>query len=300
MQRSISKIRYSVVIIVRNDRGVETSLSALDKIVATNQDVEVVVVDASLPETLRDIKDKFAWAHWYYFTNTTGKRFTIPEQRNVGINHAAGSVVIFLDSDCKPSRTWFSAVKSSFETDGYDAVTGPIRSMNAKTTHDVGYEQYKDGQPIVESGAANLAVRKDILEELRGFDDNMSYGEDVDLAWRMRDAGYELIFKKKMVIRFDWGDSRLERKRAFRYGTARMMLYKKHPSHWRNLFSQDINFLIYPLFIVLLPVSWWLPVYPLLLLVPIMRNRRHKPIQTIMLHLIYAAGVLKGLFRSVG
>lgn len=294
-----NQIRYSIVIIVKNDRGISTTLKALRPLVSRRKNVETLVIDASHPATLYDIKIDFPWVNWMYFTNNTAKRITIPEQRNMGIKEAAGDVIAFLDSDCHPSKTWFTTLQKAFEQDGLDAVAGPIVSMGKSTAHDTGYARWQDGEEVFECGAANLAIRSKVLKKIGGFDNNMTYGEDVDATWRLRQAGYRIICKRGMDIGFNWGTTKLERRRAFRYGTSRAMLYKKHPRFWRSLFSRDMNVLIYPLFILGLPLTLWMPFYPLLLLVPLARNLRSHPLQTIGLHLLYACGVIKGIFKNV-
>lgn len=292
-------LKFSIIIIVKNDRGIATTLNALQPLVAKHKNVETIVVDASHPATLYDIQIDFPWVTWLQFVNNTGKRITIPEQRNMGIKHATGDVIAFLDSDCKPGKTWFKTLEKAFTTEKLDAVTGPITSIGEPTAHDTGYAAWQDGQVIAECGAANLAIRTKVLRKLGGFDNNMTYGEDVDLTWRLREAGYQLICKKAMSIGFYWGETKLERKRAFRYGSSRAMLYKKHPSNWRNLFGQDINVLIYPIFIIGLPITILFPYYPLLIIVPLLRNVGSRPLQTTGLHLLYACGVIKGIFKNV-
>jgi GT2 family glycosyltransferase len=299
-QISTSKpLTYSIVIIVKNDRGIATTLAALKPLVSKRKNVETIVIDASHPATLYDIQLDFPWVKWLEFVNTTDKRITIPEQRNMGIKQATGDVIAFLDSDCQPGKSWFKTLEKAFTTEGLNAVTGPITSLGEATAHDTGYATWQDGQVIPECGAANLAIRAKVLRKLGGFDNNMTYGEDVDLTWRLREAGYQLICKKAMSIGFYWGETKLERKRAFRYGTSRATLYKKHPSNWRNLLGQDINVVIYPLFIIGLPLTIWFPYYPLLILVPLARNLRSHPFQTTGLHLLYACGVIKGIFKNL-
>jgi cellulose synthase/poly-beta-1,6-N-acetylglucosamine synthase-like glycosyltransferase len=298
-QASTSNIRFSVVLIVKNDPGIQASLAALQPMVARRTDTEVIVIDASAPTTLADIKDTYAWVNWQYFVNNTGKRITIPEQRNLGIELAQGEVIIFLDANCVPVPAWLDVMAASFDADGLDAVTGPIKSVGGDTTHDAGYERFSEDMPVDECGAANFAVRRSILEEINGFDTNLAYGEDVDLAWRIIDAGYIITFKKQAVIAHDWGQFREELHRAFRYGTSRVTLYKKHTHRWRNLLGLDINVLIYPGFLLLLPLTIWFPWYPLLLLVPLAKNWNNEPFKKTFLHFVYGAGAVKGLFKDV-
>jgi len=298
--KSTNKLPYfSIIIVVRNDRGILSSLKALDKYVAKKSDCEVIVVDASTNGALDDIAKQFSWVHWMPFVNTTGKRFTIPEQRNLGTKKARGEVIIFLDANCVPEKGWFETFETAFLKENHDAVTGPIRSVGENKVHDAGYEIFADDQEMTECGAANLGIRKSVLQELHGFDEEMSYGEDVDLTWRVCDAGYKILFKKNAEIAHDWGKFREELRRALRYGTARTALYKKHPKQLRRIIGPDINVLVYPSFIILLPVTIWFPYYPLLILIPLLKNFGSHAFSRTTLHLVYAAGIIRGIFKTV-
>lgn len=291
---------FSIIIVVRNDRAIHDTLQHLEPLVATRKNFETIVVDASQPTTLKDIKTAFPWVRWFYYKNTTGKRFTIPEQRNLGVKKATGDVVVFVDASCITDKNWPDVLEQAFQKEGHDAVAGMVTSSGSnKSTYDEGYNARVDNGPLEECGAANLAIRKKIIQEIGGFDDNMSYGEDVDLTWRVRDAGYQIIFKKGLIISHDWGTFKDEMRRSFRYGQARTGLYKKHPGRWRGLLGIDIMMLIYPLYILLLPLTIWFPFYPLVIIVPLLKNSGKKPFKTTFLHIIYGTGVIKGVFVRV-
>lgn len=290
-------MKFSIAIVVKNDRGLKNTLMHLEPQVKGK--AEVVVIDASDTVKLDDIKQQFNWVQWHYFVNTTGKRFTIPEQRNMAIKQASGDVIIFVDANCMPQKGWFTAMREAFENDKHQVVAGMVVSEGKKSTYDEGYETRKDGGVLDEAGGANLAVTKKILTKLGGFDTNMTYGEDVDMTWRITDAGHKIVFKKDAIISHDWGTFKDEMRRTFRYGQARMSLYKKHPARWRGLLGIDSIVVIYPLYIVLLPVTFWWPWYPLIILIPMLKNLRNQPIKKTFLHLVYGLGVLKGLFKNV-
>ena len=71
-------------------------------------------------------------------------------------------------------------------------------------------------------------------------------------------------------------------------------MYQKHPDHWRNLLGNDVMVLFYPAYLLGLPLQFFWP-YPLLLLVPIVRNIDQRPFRTVGYHIIYGLGVLRGL-----
>lgn len=289
---------YSIVIIVKNDRGIEGTLATLKPKVHARKDTEVIMIDASARTTLQDIKANNPWVRWFYYQNKENKQFTIPEQRNMGIAKAKGDIIIFLDANCLPSSAWLPTIRKAFADESLAAVTGPIKSIGGDTFHDAGYELFDDNQAMYECGAANFAVRRELLVAVNGFDTDLSYGEDVDLAWRLIDAGHQITFKKRMTISHNWGEFEEDKRRAFRYGVSRAMLYRKHPNRLSNLLGPDINVLIYPAFMLLLPLTIWIHWYPLLLAIPLLKNIGNEPVKKTLLHFMYGAGVLKGMFKA--
>jgi hypothetical protein len=56
--------------------------------------------------------------------------------------------------------------------------------------------------------------------------------------------------------------------------------------------------LIYPLYIIFSPLTFLWPYYPLLILVPIIKNIERQPLKVVFINLILGFGVLKELFFS--
>ena len=64
--------------------------------------------------------------------------------------------------------------------------------------------------PYVPSAA--LIVRAPVR-----FDETLRYGEDVDLVWRLLDAGHRVVYDPSVVVRHHEADVL---RRRFRYGTS--------------------------------------------------------------------------------
>jgi mycofactocin system glycosyltransferase len=77
---------------------------------------------------------------------------------------------------------------------------------------------------------ALLIVRRSALEEVGGFDASLRYGEDVDLVWRLRAAGWSVRYEPNIVAthppRASWRT--LWRQRSS-YGSAAAALDRRHP-----------------------------------------------------------------------
>ena len=68
------------------------------------------------------------------------------------------------------------------------------------------------------------------------------------------------------------------------YGKARARLYRKHRSRRRDVLRNDPMVVVYPLFLIGLPLTLIFPLYLLLLLIPAWRNRSHGIIRVLIDH----------------
>ncbi|HEX8762608.1 MAG TPA: glycosyltransferase [Candidatus Saccharimonadales bacterium] len=285
----------SVVIINKNDRGIADTLQALQK-VRSPLPFEVVVIDAS-EGRLNDIAAAFPDVRWVAFASRTGRRFTIPEQRNTGVAEARGEIVAFTDANCVPNDDWLERLVAPILEEGEQLVAGSTVSRGDSSIYDQDHDHRAGQKYIRECPTINVAFRKTAYQKIGGFDERFDYGSDVDFSWRANDLGLKVRYIPEAIVAHDWGGASDNAKRSYRYGVARARLYKKHPHRWRQLFTNDITALIYPLYILGLPLTIWFWPYPLLILVPLAKNITKSPLNVLKKHLIYGAGVLRELIR---
>ena len=117
----------------------------------------------------------------------------------------------------------------------------------------------------------------------------------MDFSWRLNDAGYRIRRAPDAVVATDWGTAQRQRHRSYLYGKARARLYRKHKARRRHVLRDDLTVVVYPLFLLGLPLTLVFPLYPLLLLIPAWRNRSHGIVQVLTDHLWYGAGALAEL-----
>ncbi len=279
----------SVIIAVKNDIRIEKALKGLVK-TQKPEKTEILVIDAS-EGNLDGIKNNFPSIRWIYFHNLTSKKRTFVEQINLGSEKAKGDILAYIDSDCIPTKSWLSNLIKPIREENEDIVAGLIESVGGRTTWDIGKEKL-NLKYITECPTMNMALRADILDKIGPRDESFNFGSDLDFTWRATDLGYKIRYNNNAIIYHDWGDLRQEIKRARSYGEARISLYKKHPQRWKKLFSDDIITLIYPLYIIFLPLTFFL------ILIPIFKNIKNQPLKLVLINLNFGLGVLKELFFS--
>jgi GT2 family glycosyltransferase len=286
----------SIIIIVKSDRRIENTLKKLFKIPKPEK-TEILVIDAS-EGSLDDIKNTFPSVRWIYYHNKKSKEITIPEQRNLGLKKAQGDIITFIDSDCVPDNNWLTELVKSINSEEKIIIAGSIKSIGKKTIWDIEEGRMNLKKYLVETGAVSMAFKKRIIKDVGFFDENLSCGEDTDFSWRAIDLGYKIKYNKDAIVYHDWGNLQQEIRRAFSYGKTRAGLYKKYSGRRKNLFGYDIVTLIYPLYIIFLPLTFFWPYYPLFIIIPIIKNIKRQPLKVVFINLIFGFGVLKELFFS--
>ncbi|MBT0772042.1 glycosyltransferase [Kineosporia sp. J2-2] len=276
----------SIVIISKNERGLTETLDALGRL-DTELTHETVVVDSS-DGVLDDIQEQFPAVTWVRFEPTGAKRVTIPEQRNLGVRTAKSDIVVFIDAGCLPTPGWLDALVTPIRS-GAETVTVGAYTSRGTSVYDV--QQFSDGY-IEEAPTLNMAFSRAAFDAVGGFDEAFSYSSDIDFCWRVRDLGHRILMVAGALVLVDWGGTRRQTKRAWYYGAGRARLYRKHLNRLSQLPRRDPILAAYPVFLLGLPLTLFFPFYPLLLLIPLWRNRRAHPFRTMADHLTYGAGAL--------
>ena len=162
--------------------------------------------------------------------------------RNAALREVRTELVAFLDSDCVPADGWLRALAGHFEDPLVGAVAPRVRPL--PDTRRSALARYLAARSPLDMGrrpagvepdglvsyvpAAALLVRRSALAD--GFDEQLRYGEDVDLVWRLRDAGWRVRYDPSVeVAHKEPAALHQALARRFRYGTAAAPLTHRHP-----------------------------------------------------------------------
>ncbi len=166
--------------------------------------------------------------------------------RNTGLVGASSELVAFVDSDCEPPTDWIERLAGHF-ADPLVAVVAPRITGRADQTTAGRYTEangaldrgVRPGRVMPKSAvsfvptAAVLARRDALLAAAADgsvFAERLRVGEDVDLIWRLHEAGWRIRYDPSVQVAHhepaSWGELLARR---YRYGTSAAELAQRHP-----------------------------------------------------------------------
>jgi GT2 family glycosyltransferase len=233
--------RISVIVPFYNAE--ETLLLCINALLAqTLQPAEIILVDNNSDDRSAEIAKKVTEQNPGVIIFLTELRQGPGRARNKGIRHSTGEIICFTDVDCIPEPDWLNVIARPFQNSQIGAVAGQIKGSGLETIFEKfhylftlkGLQQSElfKAFTLVRGGfpTANLAVRKNLLERLQGFDASMgSYGEDYDLCARIYQAGFHIqyttgaavLHKHRNTLKSTWLQS-------YGFGIGHAKLLNKH------------------------------------------------------------------------
>ena len=156
--------------------------------------------------------------------------------RNVGVSEAQGDLLAFCDADDAVQPGWLVAhVSALAEADlsagvvdywslnGLEAPVGPVYAPPPA----IGLFGFL---PAAASG--NMAIRRHVFEEVGGFAEDLTTGEDFDLSWRVQLAGHRYALSPDAVIaRRDRQGFQAIFSRYVAYGRCGPILFRRFRTH---------------------------------------------------------------------
>jgi GT2 family glycosyltransferase len=134
------------------------------------------------------------------------------QARNLGVEHARGILIVFLDDDVVPLPELIAAHVASHQGDR-DVVVGPMSPPGdwprpawvrwEEEKLQVQYQALMAGEyPCTprQFYTANASLRRARFLEAGGFDSSFKRAEDVELAYRLRDQGAHFIFDPRANV----------------------------------------------------------------------------------------------------
>jgi GT2 family glycosyltransferase len=165
--------------------------------------------------------------------------------RNVGMQTAKGEIVAYIDDDAWPDEHWLKHIVTTIVDHGHVGAGGPniapdgdgaiaecVAHSPGGPTHVLLTDFVAEHIP-----GCNMAFRRSALLAIGGFDAQFRIaGDDVDICWRLQDAGGTLGFSPAaQVFHHRRNSVRAFWKQQLNYGRAEADLERKWPEKYNAI-----------------------------------------------------------------
>src|SRR3954451_2841486 len=128
--------------------------------------------------------------------------------RNVGARGAVNDWLLFLDADCRPDPGLLDEYFALEPAARCGVIAGEVVGDGSQPEMLARWARSRRGMMArfhVEGTrpagiAGNLMLRRDVFEEVGGFEENARSEADVDLCWRVQDAGWTLEYRPAATV----------------------------------------------------------------------------------------------------
>lgn len=164
--------------------------------------------------------------------------------RNAGMQYARGEIIAYIDDDAYPDPHWLHYLAHAYRTTDHACIGGPnilpeedgpiatcVANAPGGPVHVLISDDIAEHVP-----GCNLSIRKNVLMKIGGFDPvYRAAGDDVDVCWRVQEAGCTIGFHPGAVV---WHHRRNSIKAYWKqqkgYGKAEALLEAKWPEKYNG------------------------------------------------------------------
>jgi glycosyltransferase involved in cell wall biosynthesis len=191
----------SVVVPFRGDRGEAEALAASLRGLRTAPGDEVIVAD----NTDYGVVGRDGRVAVVRVPGAPSAR----RARNDGARDATNAWLLFLDADCRPAPALLDLFFSPEPGERCGVVAGEVAGDDsqpglfarwARSRRGLMARHHVEGQGRPAGIAGNLLVRREALEQAGGFEEEARSEADVDLCWRIQDAGWSLEYRPSAMV----------------------------------------------------------------------------------------------------
>lgn len=197
-------MEISIIIPTYNRKDkLEKCLQHIDNLDYDKSDLEVIVVnDVSGDGTKRFLEKESKNKNYLKPINRENKS-GIGSARNRALKEAKGKYIFFTDDDCLVPEDWIHQHHKRRKKHNVEVVNGvqyPVK-MNWVEAYKTAshFQHYQDTRILKKPNTVdaiktnNLSLKKEIIEEVGDFNENLERAEDTEIGRRILKAGYKAV-----------------------------------------------------------------------------------------------------------
>ncbi len=260
----MQKDNHRVTVILLTKNSASTVQKSIESVFQQSRPPdEVVVVDGNSSDGTLEIVKK------YPVKLVTEPGLGFGYARNLGVKNASGDIVFFLDSDCYAEPNWIenalANLDSNLETAG---VTGQTRLWNTESSvaRFLAYVGDRVNMPSIRktvkiAPTMNLGLKRNVIDEVGGFDDTLIRGEDTDLTYKIS-QNHRILYDPNVIIWFKGSPNlRVASRKCVRHFTGVGQLFAKHglKSSFARFNLPIRGFLLIAMLLSIFLLPWYVP-----------------------------------------
>ncbi len=195
--------QLTIIIPTKNEeKNILTFLDSLPK------QLKLIVVDSSTDRTRELIQIRRPQN-----TEVVFEECNIPRARQLGADNASTEWLLYSDCDMIFDEAYFDNLEKMKIADDVGEIMGGKHSKDKYRWY---YRFYSFNMmffswiTIPVGSGSNMILRKKALQQIGGFDFSLSHSEDSDILWRIRRAGWKIIFNGALKV-FETDHRRLDK-----------------------------------------------------------------------------------------
>lgn len=212
-------MRDKVAIVILNYNGKKYIEHFLPSVVQNTSEGKIIIADnASTDDSIRFIEENYPALPLIRMQQNTG----FSKGYNIALRQVEAEYYVLLNSDVEVTPNWLAPLLKLMDSNPNIAACQPkIKSFHHKDTFEHAgagggymdilgfpfcrgrildhlekdYGQYNDTKEVFWASGACMVVRAELYHGLGGLDDDFfAHMEEIDLCWRMKNAGYQIFY----------------------------------------------------------------------------------------------------------
>lgn len=244
MKKNADPLVSVIVVNYNGEKHLKVCLGSLKRTKYPNFEV-ILVDDGSTDKSISLVKRSFRWVKLVENKKNIGQ----VKGRIIGVQRSKGKYIAFLDNDTEVTPNWLSELVKAMESDSSIAgCTSKVllysnkqlinsagmgcdvygfafsRGIICRSNFEEDAGQYDNREEVFGTYGASMLIRKDVLEKVGINPDLAMYYDDVDLSWRIRLAGYRIMYIPTSIVFHKMGGTKTRFTKKIKYYTERNRL----------------------------------------------------------------------------
>jgi cellulose synthase/poly-beta-1,6-N-acetylglucosamine synthase-like glycosyltransferase len=217
-----------IVATLNNEQTIDECLKAIFELEYPKDSLEIIVIDGCSKDATLKIANK-------YPAKVLSAPLNAPAAYNYTLKIVSNEVLAFIDADAKVEKNWLKKLVPYLADPQVAGISGGIETWNKENVwaRSIGYDLKNRYSRLKKStrriATMNLLLKKSIIEEVGGFDENLPSQYDTDLGFRITSGGHELAFEPNATCyHFNRPTINGYFRQQLQYGKNTLKLYFKH------------------------------------------------------------------------